>query len=1042
MKKFFYKPLIRAISCSCIGILIQLFFIGTSLANEAGGENGEGSDIRINISGKVTSSSDNRGIPGANVIIKGSSIGTVTDVEGNYSLTVPDEQDILVFSSIGYTTQEVAINGRTIIDVVMEEEMQGLDEVVVVGYVTKEKGQLTGSVTNVSGEALTRIRTSDLTKSLQGMMPGLKISDRGGAPGQENVDISVRGVHTLGNNSPLIIIDGVERSGLSELSPDDIEEVTVLKDASAAIYGARAANGVIIVRTKRGKTGEFQVRLRSNYGINALTRVPDMMDSWQWAIYQNEVQEGYGMQPIFSEEDIQKYRDGSNPITHPNTDFYALTFRDYSPETMNNLSATGGTETVKYFISGDYLRKESQYSSGDGAYKQYQLRSNIDAQIHKNLNIGMDINFRLEDGIMPSNSISNIIHRSYFNYPIEPAFYPNGLPYYTREGGGNPVVMNSFDMGWNETINKVIQTKLSFDLNMDWITPGLGMIGYGAIDYMIGNDEVHVKPALLYKYNENTDQYDEMYSAGLMSLAKSNDVLRNDLYHIRLSYNNSFGDHNISSFAAYEQNESEYEYLYAYRRNLFSENKVELFAGEEDGRIVDGTSSVEGRVNYFGHFSYDYMRKYMIDFTIRRDGSFNFPKEKRFGTFPGFSAGWNISKEPFMAGIREVADDIKLRVSYGKMGNDRIPPYQYLTKYGLLPQSDWYNIFITGVSPAYNPAMDITNVPNTNITWEIAKVLNYGLDAVLWENLSMSFDYFYEQREGILIRRNESVPSYTGLELPQENLGEVDNSGIELMLDYKNQIGNLNYQIGGNYSFNRSKIIFMDESKDIPDYQRKEGHPVNSILAYEADGIFRDQEELDNYPHLSGAIPGDIKYVDVNEDGQINESDQVRHYTSHSPEIQFALNGGVQYKGFELFAFFQGATRVTTPLMYNDAGTKPEFLFTERWTEDNRDAKHPRPYAGFDGLQRLSTYHFNDGSYVRLKNLEIAYNLSSVAWIPAESVIKNSRIYLRGRNLWTLDYLKYFDPEVPFDPSETTRGSRGKYYPQLISYSVGVNITL
>jgi len=1042
MKKFSHVFLLKALNRSWIYLLFQLFFAGQILANQLGSENGETSKAFINISGKVISTADNEGIPGASILIKGTTVGTVTDVEGNYSIIASNVDDVLVFSSIGYTTQELQINGRSIINVTMEEELQGLDEVVVVGYVTKEKGQLTGSVANVSGEQLSQIRTSDLTKSLQGMMPGLKISDRGGAPGQENVDINIRGIHTLGNNSPLIIIDGVPRSGLSQLSPNDIEEVTVLKDASAAIYGARAANGVIIVRTKRGKTGEFQVRYSSNYGINTLTRVPNMMDSWQWATYQNEVQEGYGMQPLFNAEDIQKYKDGSNPITHPNTDFYGLTFSDYSSETMHNLSASGGTETIKYFISGDYLRKGSQYSSGDGEYKQYQLRSNIDAQVHKYLNIGMDINFRLEDGMMPSNSISNIIHRAYFNYPIEPAFYPNGLPYFTREGGGNPVVMNSFDMGWNKKVDKVVQTKLSFDLNMDWITPGLGLVGYGAIDYVIGNDEVHEKPALLYKYNENLDQYDEIYSAGLMSLAKSNDVSRNNLYHIRLAYNNSFGDHNISTFAAYEQNEYEFEYLYAYRRKLFSENKVELFAGEEDGRIVNGTSSVEGRVNYFGHFSYDYMRKYMVDFTIRRDGSFNFPENKRFGTFPGISAGWNISKEPFMEGIREVADDMKLRVSYGKMGNDRIPSFQYLTKYGLLPQSNWYNILITGVSPAYNPAMDITNVPNTNITWEIAKIMNYGFDAVLWDKLSLSFDYFYEKRQGILIQRNESVPAYTGLELPQENLGKVNNSGFELALNYNNQIGELKYQIGGNYTFNRSKIIFMDESKDIPDYQRKEGHSVNSIFAYEADGIFRDQEELDSYPHLSGAIPGDIKYVDVNEDGQINNSDQVRHYTSHSPEVQFAMNLGMQYKGFELFAFFQGATKVTTPLMYNDSGTKPEFLFTERWTADNKDAKHPRPFAGFDGLQRLSTYHFNDGSYVRLKNLEVAYDLSNVEWIPVESMVKNFRIYLRGRNLWTLDKLKYFDPEVPFDPSETTRGSRGKYYPQLITYSVGVNITL
>src|SRR5690606_28628563 len=291
-------------------------------------------------------------------------------------------------------------------------------------------------------------------------------------------------------------------------------------------------------------------------------------------------------------------------------------------------------------------------------------------------------------------------------------------------------------------------------------------------------------------------------------------------------------------------------------------------------------------------------------------------------------------------------------------------------------------------------------------------------------------------------QRNESVPAYTGLALPQENLGKVDNSGVEVALSYRDAKGDWQYQFGGNFSFNRSKIVYMDEPQDIPSYQRKEGFPVNSILAYQADGIFRSQEELDSYPHLAGAIPGDIRYVDVNNDGQINASDQVRFHTSHHPEIQFSLNAGAQYKGFELYAYFQGAGRVTSPLMFNDSGTKPEYLFTERWTEDHPNAAHPRPYAGFDGLQRLSTYHFNDASYVRLKNLEIAYNLASAAWVPSESILKNVRIYLRGRNLWTLDHLKYFDPEVPFDASETTRGSRAKYYPQLVSYAAGINITL
>ncbi len=991
------------------------------------------------VTGKVRDKSG-QPLPGVTIVLKGTTQGTITDSNGDFALTGVTSDGTLVFSFVGMKTQEIEVGSQTRFNVVLEEETIGLEEVIAIGYGTKEKGQLTGSVANVKGEALTQIRTTDLIKSLQGMMPGIIVNDRGGAPGSEDAQILIRGTHTLGNNSPLIVIDGVPRSGFGQLSPEDIEEISVLKDASAAIYGARAANGVIIVRTKRGRTGQFTLEVNSNYGVNSLTRVPELMDSWEWATYQNEVLEYYGQVKRYSDDDIQKYKTGSDPLTHPNTNFYAETFRDYAPESHHNISATGGTESVKYFISGDYLRKESQYSSKDGHYNQYQLRSNIDAQVQKYINIGMDISLRLQEEKMPPSSTTDIIHRCWFNYPYEHAYYPNGLPGWTREGGGNPIVMNSFDVGWNETIDKIAQTKLSFDLNLEWITDGLALTGYAAYDFNIINNTDHRKPVTLYLYNANTGEYEELTgtvpSGGNTSLAKRNDVSSDNLYHIRLQYDKGFGDHNVSAFAAYEQSESDYTYMYAYRKNLFSTSKVELFAGEEDGRAVNGSSSVGGRVNYFGYLSYDYMRKYMIDFTIRHDGSFNFPKDKRFGTFPAVTAGWNISKEPFMSGVKGFADNIKLRVSYGEMGNDRIPSYQYLTKYG----TGSYYIF--GESPIYNAGMDITNVPNTNITWEVAKTWNTGFDAELFNgSLSMGLDYFYEKRRGILIRRSESVPAYTALELPQENLGKVDNSGIELVLNHARHLGDIAYNVGGNLTFNRSKIVYMDEPEGVPEYQKKEGYPVNSFLAYETDGIFNSQAELDSYPHLGGEVPGGIKYIDINEDGKIDDNDMVRQYTSATPEIQFGVNMGIKYKGFGLFALFQGQARATLPFMFNDSGTKPKYLFTERWTPDNPDAVHPRPFQGFDSYQRMSTYHFNDASFVRLKNLELSYDLASASWL-TNSFLKQCRLYLRGRNLWTLDHVKYFDPEAPIRTTTGTRPNSARYHPQLKTYSLGINITL
>lgn len=755
-------------------VFVQLVIAGLLLGASVGPVQAQ----EATVTGTVTDQTSGEPLTGVSVLVKGTSNGTLTDMDGRYSITVPDETAVLVFSFVGYPTREEPVQGRSTIDLSLEFDPESLPQVVVVGYGEKEKGELTGSISNIEGAVIEKTAQPNITQSLQGKVPGLIVSNRGGIPGSDDASILVRGRSTLGNNAPLIVIDGVPRGSFAHISPNDIESISVLKDASAAIYGAQAANGIIIVTTKRGKPGETQIRLSSNYGIAGFTALPQFMSAYQYANWENEIADRYGRVRQWSEEDLQKFRDGTDPLTHPNTDFYSEVFRDWAPQVHNNLSASGGSEKVQYYISGDQLRQEGLYRSKDLLYDQYQIRSNIDAQVTKSLKVGFDLLGRLEKQHSTERDISSLIpFISAWAYPYNTAYYPNGLPGVGGPEGQNPVIISSDEAGWIEQNNKIFQSRLSFNLKLDGLTPGLALNGYAAFDFDIRSNEVFHNTWTVYEYDEATGEYlaqpGQNQSVGhTRTLDQANEQNQNQLYHLRVNYDRSFGDHTISGFVAYEQQTGQWETLSGYRRDLISDQKVELFTGGPDQRDNNGSSSETGRVNYFGSVSYDYMRKYLIDVTLRRDGSFNFPQGTRFGTFPGVSAAWNIAREPFMSGQSWI-NDLKIRGSWAKMGNDRIPAFQYLTQYEL----DSYYIF--GESPRRENGFSITNTANPNITWEIAKSTNVGIDAGFWENkLLLGLDFFHERRQQILITRSESVPDYTALELKSQNPNVLKKSRI------------------------------------------------------------------------------------------------------------------------------------------------------------------------------------------------------------------------------------------------------------------------
>jgi len=1001
---------------------------------------------QLTIKGKVTDASNGETLPGVNILLKGSNNGTTTNSNGRYEISVPAQSDTLIFSYIGYQKKSVAINGRQKINVALKSAVTRMHELVAIGYRTRERGRLTGSVSEVNGEKIDQTPALNIDRSLEGAMTGLKINDRGGEPGTSDLSILIRGKETLGDNSPLIIIDGVPTGseGLSNLSPQDIASVNVLKDASAAIYGARAANGVILVKTKRGQEGTSNITINASSGVATFTRVPNMLNSYQMAKYRNEMDQRYGRQQVWTDKDLQLFKNGNDPITHPNTDWYAATLRNYTPQRHLNISGSGGTDKVQYFLSGDYLNKGYMFKGGDMYYNRYQIRSNIDAQVMKDLKVGFDLNGRLRDVHQPAMSSGGLFHRIQLSKPMMVARYPNGLPGYGAVGLNTTIGVTD-KAGWDNTKAKVFKSKLTFDLDMDWITQGLSLNGIASYNYNIDNSEHFQDVWKVYKYNVKTEEYDAYVgklseNQSYTDLQESNGVNSQNYYNISLNYKRSFGNHNLNGFVAYEQNESHWKYLQGYRRDLISGQKVDLFAASTNQQSTYGTSTNSGRVSYFGSISYDYDRKYLLDFTLRRDGSFNFPKQGRFGTFPSISVGWNISDEPFMESTRNWLTNLKLRSSWGIMGNDRVPSFQYLTKYSISGGSGYY---IFGEDPTRYDGFLQTNAPNPNITWETARNWNIGFDASLFdEMLTINLDYFNDKRRKILIYRNASVPSYTGLSLPQENLGKVDNSGIELQLNYQHNLGDLQYNIGGNFSYNHNEIVFMDEAQNIPDYRKNEGHPMDSWLVYKTDGIFHNQEEVDNTDaKLSGTKPGDIKYVDLNGDGEITGEDRYRKYTSQTPKIQYGINLGLQYKGFGLDAFLQGQAKAENYIAhtYGALSNIPEYLYTKRWTAQNKDATYPRAYERGDYYNlQFSDFWLYDASFIRLKNLTLSYSLPTS--LLSNMSFKNIRVYVKGYNLWTIDAMSnrmgghYYDPEMS--------NAEGKYYPQQTIITTGLSIDL
>jgi TonB-linked SusC/RagA family outer membrane protein len=995
------------------------------------------------VKGKVVAA-DGMSVPGVTVMVKGTNVAVSTDLDGNFEIPAASADAVLVFSSIGFQTQEIAVNGQSTINVTLKEDNKELDEVVVVGYGVKKKATVTGSISEINGKEMAKSPAVNVSNGFAGRVSGVIANNRGGEPGYDDSGITIRGLATNGNSDVLIVVDGVpgQIGGLNRLNPAEIESISVLKDASAAIYGSRAANGVILVTTKKGKkSSKLTVDYQFDQGFSSPTRLPEMADAATYAQIRNEIEyynnNGGGMNQIYSPQDIQQFRDGSDPLLRPNTDWAKATLRDFSLQSKHNLSLQGGSETTNYFVSLGKVSQEGLYKNSAANYDQYNIRTNIDANISERFKVGVALNGRKEDRVYPITGAGGIFRAIYRAYPTTAPYYPNGLPT-TGVENSNPVLLPTNIGGINENPTYVFNGILrgSFDFGAGFSTDG-----FFSTDVSESRSKAFSTPYTVYQYNQTLNTYDPRVVGGGAfqkgDLSESQTSQSQAVSNIKLNFKRRFNEHNIDAFVGYEQSETKYHTFSARRINFPTTTTPELGMG--GAAATDATNGGYSwnftRQSYISRVAYDYAEKYLLDIQGRIDGSSNFPKSGRFGFFPSVSGGYRISKESWFADNVTFFDDLKFRASWGKLGNDNIPNFQYFDNY------TFRNRYVVGGT--LTSGIDLIKLANPAITWENAVKTDIGINARFLKGFTFEGIYFQQNRSDILAPRNASIPGSTGIVnpygedplVPFENIGKVKSHGIEATLGYSQQ-GDFSWGVSGNFTYAKNKVLFMDEAPGTLSYQSMAGHPLNSYLLYNAIGIFQNQAQIDATPHVADTKPGDLIYEDYNGDGQITADDMKRSKFSNIPQITFGLVADASYKNFDLSVVFSGQAQVSQYVL-PESGTVGNYYSSwanNRWSPTNTGGTYPRvsdrsSSAVSGGLYR-NNFWLNDASFVRLKNVQLGYTVPND--FLKQYGITNLRFYASGFNLLTFTKVKDYDPE---GSSES-----GQFYPQQKIINLGFNV--
>lgn len=997
------------------------------------------------VRGQVTDSEGNE-LPGVNIIIKGTSVGTTSNTSGSYSIEVAPDRT-LVFSYIGFMQEEVPINNRSSIDVVLSADVKSLEEVVVIGYGTQERKDLTGAISSVSAEDLQRINASGLDEALQGRTAGVFVTPSAGQPGAP-IEVNIRGISSFGNNSPLYVIDGVpvfnevstfgagQKNPLATLNPNDIESVDILKDASAAaIYGARAANGVVLITTKRGQSGATQLSFEGYAGVQQFNRSIDMLNSRQLAEYAIEASDAGGIPPpeaFMNSEVLRQNTDWQDEA------FNAAPIQNYS------LSISGGSENSKYAVTGSYF--DQQGILDNTAFTRYSARINTDFDIGSRLKIGESVSLSRGEWLNGFNPTSDWLQELLQSSPTLPVRDPNNLGGF---GGPTQAVTGRVNRS-----NKIAEINLT-DAN----TLQNRLLGNAYAELMI------FEP-LSYRFNVGADimfgeskSFTPVYELGNRSNPRAtiNEGRRSENIYLlehTLTFNPQINaDHDFTLLAGYSQQSSLVRNMSGGVQDFPNNETRTINAGFGQSNISGGESEWALR-SWLARLNYSFRDKYLLMATVRRDGSSRFGSNQRWGTFPSFSTGWRISEEPFLQNS-PIISDLKLRVSWGQVGNQEIPNY---ASYATIEPVARY---ILGSGQEVVPGAAFLAGGNRDLRWETTTQTDIGIDLGMFDNrLQFVADYFVKNTEDLLLQL--PVVSSSGIRRnngPFRNAGEVKNSGWEFSLTLQDNTANFGYNVSGNISFVDNEVISLGGQEQIienlssdPNFTNTITQPdgvIGAFYGYVADGIFADQAEVDAHADQAGAAPGDVRFVDLNNDNMISPDDRTV-IGNPLPDFFYGLSGSFDWNNFDMNLFFQG---VSGNDIYNllwagindgQGDNNATAMMLDRWTPNNRNTNVPRAVAGDpNDNDRPSTRFIEDGSYLRLRNIQIGYNFSSVV----ESLnLANLRVYISGQNLFTITDYRSFNPEVGILSTDAerrslTRGIDFGTYPIPQIFTGGVQIT-
>lgn len=963
---------------------------------------------------------------GVSVVVENTQTGTTTDANGSFSIHVENSNTSrLRFTYVGYKMSVVEVEGKNYLSVSLSEESKLINEVVVVGYATQKKESVVGAIASISNKRIVNIPVTNISQALAGKLPGLQVVQTNGEVGRDEATLYIRGMGTYNNSSPLILVDGIVRENFSQIDPNEIQSINILKDASAtAVFGVKGANGVIIVTTRRGEQGKPKVSFSSQLAINKPGRILHPLGAYKAAVLKNIHQYARYMNDDYTALDLMKYRTGSSPFTHPDVDWVDEVIKDFSTMQQYNLNVNGGNNFLKYFVSGGYLTQDGFYKyDQDTRFNRYNFRSNLDFAISPRFSFSFNLGTRIENR---SYSAKTWYRSEIYNAAFRTA--GRNKPIYNPDGSlaGSSTQTNLIgsirDSGTYRQTKSVVEMSLNTNYKLDYITKGLSARAQLAFDNTGYNQKMWERKFAVYDYNFDKDEYQTIGEDTYLNFSWGGGYYDQKMYvEAGLDYARTFGKHSLTG----------------------------LLLANRNSRIIK-QYIVYADQGVVGRLTYDYDRRYFGEVNVGYNGSENFRKGKRYDAFPSFAAGWMISNESFIADqkISDVLSLLKLRASLGWVGNDRLSgdiasdAYQD-SRFSYVQSYNNEGGATFGVGDNGNPGIRQGNVANVEVTWEKARKINIGIESSLWNDLlGFNVDLFHEYRDNILSNINSIVPSYVGATFKDANFGKVENKGIEISLNHRNTVGKVEYYVQSNFSYTRNKIIQKMDPAGLQDYQKEAGYAIGTPLLYYYLGKFQDYNEIYQSPTQlampgnTEVFPGDNKYLDFNGDGQVDLLDRFRQGYGTVPEIQYGVTIGVNYRRFDASVLFQGSAHAQFPKNWEIMNhfSNNDNVYERHWNywtpEMAGQEEYMRIYGKYQNNEGSSMNNYGNGDYVRLKNLVIGYSLPQK--FCTKLTLSSVRLYFAGNNLFL------WAAEPTLDPDN--RDNRGSLMPQTIAFNFGLNI--